>query len=114
MNKLYKVEGFVKKVLTEYSDTRNDDFILVYRVYREINEDLVIRELFCEVMLNHKNYNLPPIESITRCRRKLQREYPELRAVKEVQNKRDEEEKKYIDYAIDGYTNTFTKFVESN
>jgi len=31
MNKLYKTEEIVEKVLREYEDTRNDNFILIYR-----------------------------------------------------------------------------------
>ena len=65
MTNLYKVEGLVKNILEIYEDTRNDDFVLIYRVYKEINESAMVRELFFEVMLNHKKYGLPAFESIT-------------------------------------------------
>ena len=113
MSKLKKVEMAVKKVLEEFEDSRSDDFVLIYRVYKEINESAMIRELFCEVMLNHKEYGLPAFESISRARRKLQAEYEHLRPSKKVQRARDEKESEYIDYAIGGYSPTFMKMVDS-
>ncbi len=113
MNKLYKIEGMVEKVLREYPDTRNDNFLLIYRVYREINEELVLRELFFQVMIYHKEYNLPSFSSITRARRKLIKQYPELKPNKRVQKLREKEEMNYFDYAVDGYSNSFSKFVDS-
>ena len=111
--KLDKVENIVKKVLEEYPDSRNDDFVLIYRVYKEINESAMIRELFCEVMLNHKEYGLPAFESVSRARRKLQAEHEELRANKKVEEARINKTSEYIDYAIDGYNSRFMEFVES-
>ena len=113
MNRLYKVERLVEKVLREYPDTRNDDFVLIYRVYKEINEEVVIRELFLQIMLYHKEYGFPPFESVSRARRKLQNTYPELCSNEKIQKLRDKEESVYIDYAIDGYNNSFSKLVDS-
>lgn len=113
MKSIYKTEHIVKKVLEEYEDSRNDDFVLVYRVFKEINEGLTIRELFCEVMLNHKEYGLPAISTIMRCRRKLVKEYPDLKPSKKVQKARDDKEGEIINYAIGGYNPTFKKFVDS-
>ena len=111
-NSLYTTEDIVKKALTLFQDARTDDFILIYRVYQLINENAVIREPFYHVMLNHKEYGLPPFESITRARRKIQKEYPEL-VNKKTQEKRLNATSDYIDYAIDGYTSNFMKFVDS-
>ena len=97
--KLDKVENIVKKVLEEYEDSRNDDFVLVFRVYKEINEGAMIRELFCEVMLNHKEYGLPAFEGISRARRKLQAEHEELRANKKVTEFREQKEEEYREYS---------------
>lgn len=111
--KLNKVENIVKQVLTTYEDSRNDDFVLIYRVYKEINESAMIRELFCEVMLNHKAYGLPAFESVSRARRKLQAEHEELRANKKVEDARTNKTSEYIDYAIGGYSSRFMEFVDS-
>ena len=97
--KLDKVENIVKRVLETYSDTRDDDFVLVYRVYKEINEGAMIRELFCEVMLNHKEYGLPAFEGITRARRKLQKDYPELRPSEMIGKFRKQQEEEYKAYS---------------
>lgn len=110
-NKLYKLETIVRKVLEEYPDTRCDDFILIFRVYKEINEAAVLRELFCYTMLNHKEYRLPAFESITRARRKIQKLYPEL-VDKKTEEIRINETAEYINYAIDGYNPTFMKMVD--
>lgn len=101
MSKLGKIEPIVKKVLTEYEDTRNDDFKLIYAVYRELNFYHTTKELFCELMLNHNLYNLPPFETITRIRRKLQKDYPEL-ANEKTKEARLNETMDYIDYALKG------------
>lgn len=113
MNKLYKVESLVEKVLREYPDTRDDNFVLVFRVYKEINEEAVLRELFLQIMLYHKEYGFPSFEGIARARRKIIKQYPELKPNKKVQKLRDQEEMNYFDYAIDGYRNTFSKFVNN-
>lgn len=111
MKNIYKTEAIVKKVLEEYEDSRSDDFVLIYRVFKEVNEWATIRELFCHTMLNHKEYNLPAISTIMRCRRKLFKEYPELKP-KKVTNEREKKENKIINYAIDGYNPTFMDFVD--
>lgn len=113
MARLNKLEPLVKKVLEEYPDTRNDDDILIFRVYKEINEDAMIRELFCEILLNRKKYNLPSYKSIERCRRKLQATYEHLQAEEKVKDIRLNETSDYINYAIDGYESTFIKMIEN-
>lgn len=108
---LYKLEVIVKDVLERFPDTRNDDFKLVYAVYREINFFHTTKELFCEIMLNHKEYELPAFESITRARRKVQKLHPEL-ANKKVQKERFNKTSEYIDFALDGYNSSFIKMVD--
>lgn len=39
---LYKTEEVVERVLRQHKDTRSDDFILIYRVFKEINENEVV------------------------------------------------------------------------
>lgn len=107
---LYKLEDVVKEVLTNFEETRSNDFELIYAVYREIDFVHTTREPFHEIMLNHKKYGLPPFESITRARRKIQKNYPEL-ANKKVQEARYNETVEYIDYAIDGYKPTLRNLI---
>jgi hypothetical protein len=96
-NNLYYTEKIVEKVLRQHIDTRSDDFILIYRVFKEINENVVIRLPFFEVMLNHKEYGLPAIASIMRARRKVYERYPYLnpKKIKELRKEKEEEYKEY-------------------
>lgn len=111
-NNIYKTEHIVRNVLNLYKDSRSDDFVLIYRVFKEVNENCVIREPFFQVMLHHIEYGLPAISTIMRCRRKIFKEQPELKP-KKVTKKREEKEAEFIEYAIGGYNPTFMKFVDS-
>jgi hypothetical protein len=96
--RLYVIEGLVEKVLKEYEDARSSDEVLIFRVYKEINEDAMIRELFCEIMLNRKEYGLPSFKSIERSRRKVFEKHPYLKPEK-VTEFRKEKEQEYREYA---------------
>lgn len=98
MNKLYKVEDIVYQVLKEVPEARKDDFVLVAEVYNRI-QPLINNVSFNQVMLAHKELGLPYFESISRCRRRLQNIFEELRPSKEVQEARDEEQLVYREYA---------------
>lgn len=95
---LYVIEEVVEMVLRQHKDTRSDDFILIYRVFKEINENVIVRLPFFEVMLNHKEYKLPAIASIMRARRKVYEKYPYLNP-KKMQKLRKTQEAKYKDYS---------------
>ena len=95
---LYTVEEKVENVLREYEDARKDDFILIYRVFKEVNENAVIRNPFYHVMLYHDNYNFPAIASIMRARRKVYQKYPDLKPEK-VTKKRNEKIEEYKEYS---------------
>ena len=99
MNNLYKLEELVKDVLVNYEDSRSNDDVLIFRVYKEINEDAMIRELFCEVLLNRKQYNLPSYKSIERCRRKIFEKHPELKP-KRITKIRKAKETEFKNYAV--------------
>lgn len=112
MAKFNKLEPIVKEVLEEDVMSREDDFTLIVDVYYKLNEE-VIDYTFSQVMLAHKLLGLPSFESITRCRRKLQATYKHLQAPKRIKDIRLNETSDFIDYAIDGYDNSFMKFVDS-
>ena len=98
LNNLFKLEDIVKEVLENHVESRSDDFVLICRVYQKTNENCVIRELFIHTMLNHKEYNLPSFESITRCRRKVFEKHPELKPYSTTK-KRKELEEDYKEYS---------------
>ena len=99
MSKCAKVQPIVKKVLEENFDTRSDDFMLIYEVYK-VFLDNIDNVGFKDIMLNHKEYNLPYFESIRRTRQKLQSKFPELLPPESVQQGRKLEEADYKSYAL--------------
>lgn len=95
-----KLKNIVKDTLTNIEKTRNDDYMLTYFVIKKYLDDKNMKiDYFYQIMMFHKTYGLPSIESITRARRLLQRKYPELRADREVEKIRAEEEKQYREMA---------------
>ena len=99
MARLKKLEQSVRRVLALYPDARGDDFVLVYRVYQGIKFDAG-STYFNDLMTKHRMYNLPSFESITRARRKLQAENPELRADTVAQAIRSIAQDEYKQYAL--------------
>ena len=95
-----KLQNIVKDTLTNIERTRNDDYILTYFVIKKYLDDRNMKiDDFFQVMIFHKTYGLPSIESITRARRLLQRKFPELKADREVEMIRAKEEERYREIA---------------
>lgn len=92
-----KIEDKVLYVMKQNEKTREDDFLLIYEVYKLDHEDIT-RKSFCEVMKHAKNIGLISFHTISRCRRKLFSIYPELKPEK-VTVARTELEEEYKDYA---------------
>ena len=84
MGKLRNTTMLVRQVLATVPEARNSDNVLYIEVVRLIDQN-VLRTPFAVVMQNLKLFNLPSIETVGRCRRKLQARFPELRADKEVE-----------------------------
>lgn len=91
-----QVEKTVKAILTECSQTRNDDHYLYYQ-YVCCN-GRTDRVPFATIFLCYKLYGLPSFESVSRARRKVQQKCPELRGDKGTQTARETLEKEYHDY----------------
>ena len=94
---IYTNEKIVEQVLRNYEDARADDYILIYRVFAQINENAVIRLPFHEIMINHAAYKLPAIATVMRARRKIFEKYPYLKPEKvtRLREKKIEEYKEY-------------------
>ena len=97
-NRKIELESIVHRVLVKSSLARDDNFILVNMVYDELNPSTGAKT-FDYVMRNHKWLSLPSFESVTRARRKLQAEYPQLKGSKQTQVARKKEEHEFIDYS---------------
>lgn len=95
MARIMKIEPIVKMVLIDDPQTRSDDHILILRVL----ETFVTPELSLNaVFKNHVTLGIPSLETITRCRRKLQAAFPELRDEK-AEKIRAEEEVEFRSYS---------------
>lgn len=95
-----KLKNIVKDTLTNIKKTRSDDYMLTYFVIKKYLDEKNIKiEYFYQIMMFHKTYGLPSIESITRARRLLQRKYTELRADREIEKIRAKEEERYRELA---------------
>ena len=88
----------VKQILETVPQTRNDDNLLYYRVCDAIDSD-VLGFSFGWVLMSMKELNIPSIETVGRCRRKLQNQYPELRANETVEGFRELNEQTFREYA---------------
>lgn len=92
-----KLEEKVYIILARIPATRSDDYLLTYYVIESfLYEKGITSECFFEIMANHKVYNLPSIEGITRTRRRLQERHAEIRADRETETARRDEEQEYI------------------
>lgn len=101
MSELRNTTKMVKYVLEKEPRTRNSDNLLWLEVIKLKNQG-VLRMPMAIVLPNLKEYGLPSIETVGRCRRKLQADFPELRAGAEVQAFRSELETEFREWAKAG------------
>lgn len=95
---LQSTSALVKEILEKFPATRDNDQILYYRVCEAINEKALTSN-FGYVLLHRKDFELPSIETVGRCRRKLQEKNPDLRASSKVEGFRAEREAEFREYA---------------
>lgn len=88
------MHNIVMEVLTTCPPTRSSNRILIAEVYRRYYG--IYGDPFYVVMTMSW---LPSFETITRCRRKIQEEHEELRAVAPVEKERINRQIDFIDYA---------------
>lgn len=95
---LNNLTALVKQILEKDYRARNSDNYLYVQVAKKINPQAVSMP-FINVMYGMKDLDLPSIESVGRCRRKIQEKHPELWSDKQIQKYREEQEKTFEDYA---------------
>ena len=93
---LYKLSEMVRSELEQRPETRSSDRMLIHSVYRDYYG--IVNDKWSNVILNK---DLPSFESIRRCRQKLQAKHEDLRAVEKIEQLRFDNQKEYIEYAID-------------
>ena len=98
MKDIKRTSDIVKEILEDVPEARNSDMLLYYRVCEKLN-DVSLGMPFGIVLVNLKEFNLPPFESVRRTRQKLQASYPELCGSDEVEAYRVINEERVKDYA---------------
>jgi len=95
--RLNNIKKTVADVLLNDPWSRNDDFRLIYKVYRNLNYNMNIP--FGEMLLGHNDSQMPSFESIRRCRQMLQREAPLIYGANhQTQKLRQRQEEQYLDF----------------
>lgn len=95
---LSKLEGKVELLLIENEETRADDMTL-YLEYLNLKGVSLVNTF--NSRRYRKDNGISSFESVSRCRRKLQERYPELKPDKKTLELRKEEEKRWREYALD-------------
>lgn len=95
MKKIYFIEPIVKEALTNNPQTRGDNFLLYNEVLKQYVDTRHSFEFICE---KHVELGIPSLETITRCRRKLQEKNPDLRDKKSAELRQDIKQD-YINYS---------------
>lgn len=98
MRNLKTIENKVKTILKKNEDARNDDMVLYLALCNLCLKDAGAIPL-AEIMTQHRSLGLPSFESVSRTRRKLQAQHPELAGSRPVQKMRATGEKAYRRYA---------------
>lgn len=96
MAKLSRMSKIVRQVLQDHEEARGDDFILLGYVLDEMGvpSNFDMRTMLRE----HRLFGLPPFESVTRARRKIQAANKDLTDAKAVEARAKEQEE-YREFA---------------
>jgi hypothetical protein len=99
---LYKITNLVKEILEENIQARNSDTYLYLQVIYKVGllKGINMNEMsVTDFLLRRSSLNFPNYETVSRVRRKLEAEHPELTSSKEVQKQKIINERVYRDYA---------------
>lgn len=97
MSKLHTIENIVLQILEENPQARQDDYILMVKVCEKTNPEILNRPF--ELVMKTHFFNLPNWESVTRCRRKIQANRPDLDTDITSRKRRRKREQEYKEYA---------------
>ena len=102
MNKLRTLTDMVRIILEQQPETRSSDNLLYIEVLRRCTNQNVLNMPVWAFYQNLKEWQLPSIETVGRCRRKAQQENPHLKATAEVQGFRYDKETEFMRFAVKG------------
>lgn len=96
MGELKTLKDEVRHILETYPETRDSDEKL-YATYISSHGVGVVSVIY--FFNNFNKYNVSDFESVTRCRRKIVEEHPELRPSKEIEELRYGRQVEFFDFA---------------
>lgn len=99
MNNLRTLTELVRIVLEQQPETRSSDNLLYIEVLRRCTNQKVLDMPVWMFYQNQREWQLPSIETVGRCRRKAQQENPHLKATAEVQDFRYDKEAEFVQFA---------------
>lgn len=101
MEKLNNLEKTVRKILKNIPNTRGSDDLLYLHVLDEMKVDVSKYDVE-SFILNYRRLGIPTIETVGRCRRKIQAKNETLKPTPDIQLKRREVENSFYNYSL-GY-----------
>ncbi len=104
MTKLKELEPVVKEILKQKPATRGDDDLLYIYVLDQMHINLSSYSV-TSFLLNYRKLGVPTIESVGRCRGKIQSKHEELKPTPDIILKRKKVENSFYDYSL-GYKET--------
>lgn len=97
--KLKALESKVRKCLKNYPETRGSDDLLYIEVIKEMG--IFLGQYTADYWFrNYRKMGLPSIESVGRCRRKIQEKNEALKPIKEIELQRRAQEKTFYNYSL--------------
>lgn len=99
MNHLKDLEKIVRSILEEVPATRGSDDLLYLWVCYKMGFSLKGKDAQ-DFILNYRKMGLPTIESVGRCRRKIQAENEILKPTPDIQLRRKESENSFYHYSL--------------
>lgn len=100
--KLRNMTELVKTIMEQQPETRSSDNLLYIEVLKRCTSQNVLNMPVWSFYQNLREWQLPSIETVGRCRRKAQQENPHLKAKPEVEGFRYDRETEFIEFAVKG------------
>lgn len=95
--KVLSTHDEVFNIMFMYPDTRNNDKLLYYKVLEEYYPDTLAMAVGSYLLDRYTK--VPSIETVGRCRRKIQEDYPDMGATEKVKHRRRRKEQEFKEYA---------------
>lgn len=102
MNNLNTLTELVKIILEQQPETRSSDNLLYIEVLARYAGQNVLNMPVWAFYQNQREWKIPSIETVGRCRRKAQQKNPHLKATAEVQDFRCDKESEFRKFAVEG------------